>query len=560
MQEPQQLKEKTRRNIADVSEIVAEMFKPCLGPTAMAKLVEDKDGLWFSDDPALLLKKVGLQHPVAKAMSDAAASISGSFGDGACSFLVMEAELLRGAVEIISKKTHPNIIVDGWKTALSHCLDSPKLAEADTSDRQVLERVARTVLADCSWNAQKLAPLVVDAVLTLSSLGQLDLNNFSVERVVGGSVEDSFFLRGVAMPHELADPQGPTSVRDAKIALLQGEINEKKPDSVRADTKIEITEVGGISELRNARYRFLEGLAKNVVSTGANVLFVEKGIDPIATEYLSKRGVLVVRRFVIEPFRRLAAATGGTLVTDIRTLSEGDLGHADLVETRNLNGNEWLFVEGCREPKAATFVVRGGDNTLLHSIARAVQRSVKTVKETQLSRKLVYGGGAWEMSLATKVRSLSTRYSGRQQLAMDVFADALESIPLTLAQNAGMDGLSTMADLRARHAAGEYSVGVDPVRRSLAEMGPLGVLDPFVVKRRVLLTAFGVGAMLTRIDNMIVLEQLFGDERTLKKMEKDTEPEKIEARRREYGGMEKLEGPRYRPRLKDIRTTHPYAR
>ncbi|MDA4135222.1 MAG: TCP-1/cpn60 chaperonin family protein, partial [Thaumarchaeota archaeon] len=424
-------------------------------------------------------------------------------------------------------------------------------------DRSALERVASTVLADSSWNSGKLAPLVVDAVLSLPSADRLDLKNFSVERALGGSVEDSFFVRGVAMPHELADPTGPRSVNGARIALVRGEINERKPERGKADTKILISEVGGISSLGEARYRFLTSLAQNVTQSGANVLFIEKGIDPIAIEYLSRRGILVVRRFVVEGFERLAAVTGARTVYDVSALSSADLGFAETVETRMINGKEWLFVEGCRNPKAATFIVRGDNDTIMHSTARVVLRSLKTVKEAQRSRTLVYGGGAWEMSLARRARNLSTRCEGRQQLAIDVFADALEAIPLTLAQNAGMDGLSTMADLVARHAGGEFRVGIDSRARRLADMGLLGVLDPFSVKRQVLLTAFGVGAMLIRIDNMILYHELFGEARTMKEMEKYSDPERIEKRRKEYGGMEKLERPRYRPKAKEIRTLHP---
>ena len=555
MGQPVRLREETRKNITDVAVLVSEFFKPCLGPVGMAKLVEDKDGVWFSDDPSLLLKKVGLQHPAAKAVSEAASSISGSFGDGACSFLIILAELLKGAGGITSKKTHPNRVINGWRIALDECFESPPLVAMEPLDRIALTQVARTVLADSnSRNTESLAPLVVEAVLTLSAVGRLDLSNFSVERIVGGLIEDSFFVKGVAMQHELADPAGPQRVRDSRIALLKGEVNEKVPDTWRANTKIILDGEHGIASVREARYRFLTGMAQHVVKSGANVLFIEKGMDPVAIEYLSRRGVMVVRRVIIEALERLAAATGGRLVYDIKALSAQDLGSAEVVESRLVDNREWVFVDGCRNPRAATFVVRAGNETLLHSTARTVERALKTVKEAQLSRSLVYGGGAWEMSLVNKLRRAAVKYEGRQQLAISAFADALEAIPLTLAENAGMDPISTIADLAARHASGDFRAGIDSRGRRLADMGELGVLDPFTVKRRVLLTAFGVGAMLIRIDSVVMQHELYGEARNLKQMEKNTDPERIEARRKEYGGMEKLEGPRLRPTTKGIRT------
>jgi chaperonin GroEL (HSP60 family) len=422
------------------------------------------------------------------------------------------------------------------------------LSVIEASDRSSLTSVARTVLSEStSQDCEKLAPLIVEAVLSIPAADQIDLGNFSVERVVGGAIGESFFMKGVAMPHELGDPFGPRSIRDARIALVKGEINERKPETWRADTRIQITGAFGISAVRAARYSFLTGLAKNVARSGATVLFIEKGIDPIAIEYLSRRGIMIVRRVVIEGLQRLALATGAQIVYDLQAISSTDLGFAGLVESRTMNNEEWVFVEGCRNPKAATFVVKGENEILLHSTVRLVRRSVKTVREAQRSRRLVYGGGAWEMSLVQKLRRLSSRYEGRQQLAIDGFADALEAIPATLAKNAGMDVIATVAALRASHAAGDARVGIDSRRRKLADMGRLGVLDPFSVKRKILLTAFGVGAMLIRIDSMILQHQLSGEERILKEREKHTDPERIEKRRRDYGGMEKLDWPRWRP-------------
>ena len=548
MDEPAQFGEETRRNIAEVAELVAEMFRPCLGPLGMAKLVKDKDGLWLSDDPSLLLSKAGLQNPTAKILSDSAASITKSVGDGACSFLIIIARLLKGAKELVDKETRPNTIVNGWRLALDHCLQSPGCLPIEPSDRLGLSKVAKTVISDySSVGTEALARLTVDALSTVPATESIDLNNFYVERAEGGAVGDSFLVKGLAMPHELGDPMGPRSAKMARIALLKGEMNEWKPPNWRADTKIEVGASNGILSVLTARTKFLTGLADCVVRSGANVVFIEKGMNPIAIEHLSKHGVMVVRRVVIEGLERLARATGGRIVYDIRSLSRDDLGFAGLVESRMLSNHEWVFVEGCKDPKAVTFVLRRESDTLLNSTSRLVKRSIKAVKEAQMSRQVVYGGGAWEEYLAQRLRVLSLQCDGRQQLAVNLFGEALEEIASTLAENAGMDQIKTIADLRASHANGGHSIGIDSRHRKLADMAKLGVLDPFSVKRRVLLAAFGVGAMLIRIDKMIIQRELFGEEKILKEREKHTDPERMEKRRREYGGMEKLEWPRWRP-------------
>jgi chaperonin GroEL (HSP60 family) len=536
--------EEFRNNISQVSQIVAEMFKPCLGPAGMAKLVEDKDGLWFSDDPSIVLSRIGLQHPVAKAISEGVASVSSSIGDGTCTFLILLAELLRGATKLMEKRTHPNTIVDGWKIALDYCLRNSVPLIFDVTDKTALTKVAQSILSDSNYtDTEHIAPLIVEAVMSLSDEETIDLSNFSVEGRIGGMLSESFFVRGIAMPHEVADPLGPKLITDAKIALLKGEINEKKAPSWRAETKVELSSLANMTSLYNARRELLLRSAENVLRSGATVLFVEKGVHPIAIRHLSNKGVMIIRRVVIEGLERISKATGGKVVYDIDALTSADLGYAGLVESRIIGNENWIFVESCENSKAATIVIRGASQTLLHSTIRLVKRSIKTLKAAQRTGKVVIGGGAWEMSMAQQLRNLSKQYEGRQQLAINIFANALEEIPRTLARNAGMDESMTISILRSKHANGNFGAGIDPKSRQIKNMETLGVIDPFSTKQRVLQTAFGVAVMLTRIDFAVVSPELIGEARARKMIEKNAEFERIEKRRKEYGGMEKLDRP-----------------
>jgi thermosome len=473
-----------QRNNIIAAKLVSEIVKTSLGPRGMDKMLVDSLGdVTITNDGATILKEIEVQHPAAKAMVEISKATDNEVGDGTTSAVVLAGALLEKAEELLDKNVHPTVIVDGYKKAAEKAkeiLNNIAIA-VDPKDREWLMKVAKTSMATklVSTESEYLAGLVVDAILSVveEQDGKLkvDIDNVKVEKKAGGSLTDTKLIKGIALDKEVVHSGMPKRVANAKIALLNCPLEIEKTEF---DAKININNPEQIKMFLEEENRMLKAMVDKIASTGANVVICQKGIDDIAQHYLAKAGILAVRRAKESDMAKLARATGGRVVTNLEDLSPNDLGYAELVEERRIEEDKWVFVEGCKNPKAVTIFIRGGTQRVVEEAERSVHDALCVVRDVVMKPKIVLGAGAPEEEVAVILLEYAQTLSGREQLAVQKFAEAVESIPLTIAENAGMDPIDTMVELRARHSKGEVTAGVNALEGKVDDVKNFGVYEP----------------------------------------------------------------------------------
>jgi thermosome len=416
--------------------------------------------------------------------------------------------LLEKAEELIAKDVHPTLIVDGYRAAAEKALEIlDKIAiKIDPLDRAWLEKIATTSMLTkmVSEESKYLANLVVDAVLTVvekTPTGyKVDIDNIKVEKKPGGSLSDTRLIKGVVLDKEVVHAGMPKRVENAKIALINAPLEIEKTEF---SAEIRISDPGQIKKFLDEETAILKGMVDKIKATGANVVICQKGIDDVAQHFLAKAGVLAVRRVKESDMTKLAKATGGRVVTNFDDLTEKDLGYADLVEERKVEEDKWVFVEGCKNPKAVSILIRGGSQRVVDEAERSIHDALMVTKDVIEKPALVAGGGAPEAQLAYEIREWANKLSGREQLAAQKFAEALESIPLTLAENAGMDTIDTQVELRAKHGEGKIWYGISVMDGGVADIYGKGIFEPVKVKEQVMKSATDAASMILRIDDVI---------------------------------------------------------
>ncbi|MEM4399113.1 MAG: TCP-1/cpn60 chaperonin family protein, partial [Candidatus Nitrosocaldus sp.] len=435
-----------QRNNITAAKLVAEIVKTSLGPRGMDKMLVDTLGdVTITNDGATILKEMDVQHPAAKMMVEISKATDNEVGDGTTSVVVLAGALLERAEELINKDVHPTIIVDGYNMALEKALQvlDDVSIKVEPLDKRTLRKIALTTLASklVAEESGYLADLVIDAVLTVAEKKdgkyRVDIDNIKVEKKAGESLHDTQLIRGIVLDKEVVH--------------------------------------GGMPKR-------LKSMVDKIVATGANVVICQKGIDDMAQHYLAKAGVLAVRRVKESDMYKLAKATGARVVTNIEELTSSDLGYADLVEERKVETDKWVFIEGCKDPRAVTILIRGGSQRVVDEADRSIHDAIMVVKDVVENPAIVAGGGSIEAYIAKELRSWASTLPGREQLAAIKFAEALEVIPLTLAENAGMDPIDTMTELRSKQNKGSKWTGVDVKNTQVADMYKLEVLEPAVVK------------------------------------------------------------------------------
>ncbi|MDV3277650.1 MAG: TCP-1/cpn60 chaperonin family protein [Nitrososphaerales archaeon] len=501
-------REAQRNNIA-AAKLIAELVRTSLGPRGMDKMLVDSMGdVTITNDGATMLKEIDVQHPAAKMMVEISKSTDNEVGDGTTSAVVVAGALLEKAEELIDKEVHPVVIVEGYSRAVEKALEIlEKIAErVDPKSRQDLLKIATTSMMTKLVNedAPHLAGVVVDSILMiLEEAGKgfrADIDNVKVEKKAGGSITDSQLIKGMVMDKEVVHSGMPKKVEEAKIALVNSPLEIEKTEF---SAEIRINDPEQMQKFMDEETSMLKGMAERVISAGANVLICQKGIDDLAQHFLAKAGVLAVRRVKESDMGKLAKATGARMVTNLEDLTSRDLGYAKLVEERKLEEDKWVFIEGCKNPKAVTILVRGGTQRIVDEAERALHDALMVTKDVVENPAIVAGGGAPEEEVACQIRTWAQKLSGREQLAALKFADAMESIPMTLAENAGMDPIDTQVDLRARHAKEGKWFGVDALSGRVADMYAKSVVEPLAVKLQILRAATEAASMLLRIDDVI---------------------------------------------------------
>ncbi len=502
-----------QKNNINAAKIIAEIIASSLGPRGMDKMLVDSLGdITITNDGATILKEIDVQHPAAKMMVEVAKATDSEVGDGTTSAVVIAGSLLEKAEGLIDNDIHPVIIADGYKKASGKAilLLSEIAKKINVNDRDTLEKIARTSMFTklVAIEATDLAKIVVDAVLAVmeqrDGTNKVTVSNIKVEKKSGGSISDSQLISGVVLDKEIVNSNMPRKIQNAKIVLISAPLEIEKTEF---DAKINISTPNQIKSFMDEEDQILKEMVDKITKTGANVVLCQKGIDDIVQHYLAKAGILAVRRIKESDMVKLSKATGGRIVGNVVDLTEKDLGLAQNVEEKQIEEDNWTYVEGCKNPKAVTFLVRGGSQRVVDEVERAIHDALMVVKDVIEEPYFVPGGGAPEAYLATKLRLWAQSLSGREQLAVEKFAEALESIPISLAKNAGMNPIDAITQLRAKQSAGQKYTGVDVTNGVIGDIEKIDVLEPVKVKEQVIKSATETANMILRIDNVVAVSK-----------------------------------------------------
>jgi thermosome len=498
-----------QRNNITAAKLISEIVKSSLGPRGMDKMLVDSLGdVTITNDGATMLKELDVQHPAAKMMVEISKATDNEVGDGTTSAVVLAGALLEKAEELIEKDVHPTIIVDGYMKAAEKAESifkeiSEKIVPTKKSE---LLKVANTSMQTklVSEDAPFLAGIVTDAVLQVAEkVGteyKVDIDNIKVEKKPGGSLKDTQLISGMVLDKEVVHSGMPKKIEEAKIALVNSPLEIEKTEF---SAEIRITDPEQMQKFIDEENNILKGMVDKLQGAGATVLICQKGIDDVAQHFLAKKGILAVRRVKESDMTKLSKATGARMVTNLDDLSVKDLGYAKLVEERKVEEDKWLFLEGCKNPKAVSILVRGGTQRVVDEAERALHDAIMVTKDVVEMPAVVAGGGAPEAEVSYRLREWAQKLSGREQLAALKFSDAMESIPLTLAENAGMDPIDTQVELRAKHGKEGKWFGVDARAGKITDMWAQGIIEPLAVKLQILRAATEASSMILRIDDVI---------------------------------------------------------
>ncbi|MCL5239617.1 MAG: TCP-1/cpn60 chaperonin family protein [Candidatus Marsarchaeota archaeon] len=504
-------REAQRTNIA-VGYAVSSIVRSTLGPKGMDKmLVSELGDIVITNDGASILEEMNVEHPVAKLMVEIAKSQDKEVGDGTTTAVIIAGELLKNAGDLIEKGINPNTIIKGYEMAagkskdlLLDCAESIMLSDDDKLEKIAMVSVGSKNIGNDATR-KYLSKLAIQAIKQVAEKHDnklvIDKDFIKLEKKEGGSVEDTQYINGVLVDKEVAHPGMPKTIKNAKIALLDLALEIEKTET---DARIEITSPEQMQSFLQQEEKMLKGMADKAAKSGATVLFVQKGIDDVAQHYLAKAGLLAVRRVKKSDMEKLSKATGAKVVTSLDDLTSGDLGFAGMVEERKISGEQMVFVEKCKDPKSVTIFVRGGTKQVVDETERAITDEIGALASALEVGKYVYGGGSTEEFVAKGLRDYSGNVGGREQLAIQAFADALEAIPKTLADSAGMDAIDTIVQLRSKQKGKEgRSYGVDVHRGVISDMDRLGVIEPVKIKQQAISSAMEASVQILRIDDMI---------------------------------------------------------
>lgn len=494
-----------RSNIM-AAKAVAGAVRTTLGPKGMDKMLVDTMGdVVITNDGVTILKEMDIEHPAAKMMVEIAKTQDQEVGDGTTTAVVLAGELLKQAEDLLEQEIHPTVIAAGYRAAADKSMEILKTLaiSVSTKDEELLRKIATTAMTGKGSQSARdeLAVMAVDAIkAVVDEDGTVDTDNITVEKKVGGGITDSMLVSGVVIDKDRLHPSMPKKVTDARIALLNAPIEIEKTE---VDAKIQITSPDQLQAFLDQEETMIKDMVDKIVASGANVVFAQKGIDDMAQHFLAKAGIYTVRRVKKSDIEKLARATGGRVVTSIHELTADDLGKSCIVEERKVSDEKMTFVEECENPKSVSIILRGGTEHVVDELERAMEDALRVVGVAVEDKMLVAGGGAPEVELALRLRAYASTVGGREQLAIEAFADAMEVIPKTLAENAGLDQIDTLVALRSAHEKGMKTAGLDMDSGKPVDMLKLGVVEPLRVKTQAINSAAEAAVMILRIDDVI---------------------------------------------------------
>jgi archaeal chaperonin len=502
--------QEAQNNNFAAAKAVAAAVRSTLGPKGMDKMLIDSMGdITITNDGVTILKEMDIEHPAAKMMVEIAKTQDAEVGDGTTTAVVIAAELLKNAEGLLAQSIHPTVIAEGYRMATAKALvilDGFAITVKPT-DTTMLKKIAETALSGKNPEVSKdrLCDILVKAITFVTDPdGKVDIGHINVEKKVGGSVDDTNLIEGMVIDKERAHPSMPKSVKNAKILLLNAALEFKKTE---VNAKINISSPGQAQAFLDEEEHMVHTMVNKVVKSGATVLFCQKGIDDVAQHYLAKAGILAVRRLKKSDIENLARATGANIVNSIDAITPKDLGAAGLVEERKVSGDEMIYISKCKDPKAVSIIVRGGTEHVVDELERAIHDALMVVSVVIEGKKIVAGGGAPETELSLQLRRYASQEGGRVQLAIEAFAAALEVLPKSLAENAGLDAIDMLVAIRAAHEAGKKNFGLDVNQGKPVDMLKAGVVEPLRVKTQAISSAAEAAIMILRIDDIIASSQ-----------------------------------------------------
>ncbi|MEK6807745.1 MAG: thermosome subunit alpha [Nanoarchaeota archaeon] len=497
-----------KTNIA-AAKAVADTVRTTLGPKGMDKMLVDSMGdVIITNDGVTILKEMEIEHPAAKMMVEIAKVQEDEVGDGTTTAVILGGELLKNAESLLDKNIHPTVIAKGYKQA-SEKANEFLLQTArpiTEKDRDLLLKIATTAMTgkNVELAREKLANIAVDAVLKVMEIEGnkkiVDADNIKIEKKEGGGIDDSELLNGLVIDKEKVHGDMPKTVKGAKIALVECALEIKEPET---EAKIQIADPRKLQQFVEQEEKMLKDMVEHISKAGANVVLCQKGIDDMAQHYLAKKGIYAARRIKESDMKAIAKATGARTISNLSDLKAADLGFAGLVEERKLHKENMTFIEQCKNPKAVSIILRGGTQHVVAEVERAMTDAIGDLGAAIVVGKCVAGGGAVEIEISKKLREFADTLSGREQLAVQAFAEALEVVPRTLAENAGIDPIDSLTELKSKHDNGESTAGLNVMTGRAEDMWAKGVIEPLKIKTQAIASAAEAAIMLLRIDDVI---------------------------------------------------------
>ena len=491
------------------AKVVAESVRSSLGPKGMDKMLVDSFGdITITSDGRTVLDEMDIQHPAAKMLVEVAKAQDNEAGDGTTSVVIIAGELLNRAEELIDKNVHPTTIIDGYRKAAEKALEVlDKIAiTIDPSSSEYMKKVATTSMGSKIVADQKelLADLAVKAMKKVAEkdgqIWKVDIDDVKVEKKTGESLSDTSLISGIVLDKEIVHSGMPKRMEKAKIALLDASLENEKTEF---DAKLNIETPDQIEAFLSQEEAMLRDMAEKITKSGANVVICQKGIDDMAQHFLSRKGVIAIRRAKKSDMEKLAKATGGKIVTKLDEIKASDLGYAELVEERRIGDDKMTFVEGCKNPHAVTILIRGGSERLTAEAERSLHDALCVIRDIIQEPRVVAGGSAPELEMSKTLRKYAETLPGKEQLAAKVFAECLESIAVTLAENAGLQPIDVLSELRSRHDSGETWAGIEVLEGKVQDMSKIGIFEPLTVKKQIIKSASEAATMILKIDDII---------------------------------------------------------
>ncbi len=491
---------------------VAESVRTTLGPKGMDKmLVDDSGGVVVTNDGVTILEEMDIEHPAANMIVEVAQTQEDEVGDGTTTAVVISGELLGKAEDLLDQDIHATILAQGYRQAAEKAKEALEdiAIEVDADDTEILESIAATAMTGKGAENAKdtLSSLVVSAVQSVADEDGVDTDNIQLETVVGGSIDESELVEGVIIDKERVHENMPYAVEDADVALLDTAIEVPETE---LDTEVNVTDPDQLQQFLDQEEEQLKEYVDKLKDAGADVVICQKGIDDMAQHYLAQEGILAVRRAKKSDMKALSRSTGARIVSNIDDITADDLGFAGSVAQKDVAGDERIFVEDVEDAKAVTMILRGGTEHVADEVERAIEDSLGVVSVTLEDGQVLPGGGAPEAHLALELRDFADSVGGREQLAVEAFADAIDVVPRTLAENAGLDPIDSLVDLRSRHDGGDTTVGLDAYTGDTVDMVEEGVVEPLRVKTQAVESATEAAVMILRIDDVIAAGDLKG--------------------------------------------------